>query len=254
MIHPDLLGPGDFVTVRAALVAEVGLVEAVVLARVAYRSTPEYRSAYLEDGAWWWRAPHDTIAEETGLSVKQVRRALDSLRADGHLVAEKHQREGTYDRALSYRVAFGPMHPPSGADVHAPSGADVPMRPVKTSPPTPPRGGRTVVESRKGYAKHSHEENAISALRRVAARSNLPLGHLELLGYAYEIGVGDPWLGYETMLPTFLKPIGDARDPGAVLRHRLGAIEPVYPEPAPPTCEHRRVEPSGYCADCGDRL
>ena len=149
MIAPAMFGDGDFVVARAALIRAVGIVEAVVLARIHYRARESYREAYEHGGEWWWNAPVEALADETGLSEKQVRRALAVLRDAGHVVAEKHHRGGSWDQSMSYRVALdlaetpanshspsradasarrGVSHAPSGADEHAPSGADHPLQ------------------------------------------------------------------------------------------------------------------------------
>lgn len=126
-VDASLFGDSDFIAVRAALIAEVGVVEAIVLTRIHFRASESYRHAYERDGLWWWRAPVPTIVEETGLSEKQVRRALEVLATAGHIVAEQHQTEGRYDRAKSVRVNLteGQMHLPQRADEDPPSGADV---------------------------------------------------------------------------------------------------------------------------------
>lgn len=131
-LDPNLFGDGDFVQVRAALIRETGAVEAIILSRIHFRADESYRHAYEQDGEWWWRAPALNIAEETGLTEKQVKRALTSLRDRGLIVGEQHKREGNYDRAMSYRVNLSPIGPtgtmdkPQRADVHRPQRADVP--------------------------------------------------------------------------------------------------------------------------------
>lgn len=252
MIDPALLGPGDFVSVRAALVREVGLAEAVVLSRVAFRTTPDYRLAYEHEGEYWWRAPIEIIATETGLTGKQVRRALDTLRADGHVIAEQHQTAGRYDRAFSYRVSYGDTDLPSGANEEVPDGADV--LPVKTlkKTPLPPTDASGLSRNRRGYATHENEQNALRALVGLRGKHGLPLTATELLGFCYEVGWGDPWKGYMQIVPVVSQPITDARDPAAVLRHRLDMIEPELPLAEPPACTHLSVEESGYCSFCGE--
>lgn len=132
-IDPKLFGDGDFIQVRAALIAEVGAVEAIVLSRVYFRANESHRHAYERDGYWWWRASAPMISEETGLTEKQVKRALTLLRDAGHIVGEQHGVEGNYDRAMSYRVNLspigpaGPMDSPHRDDVHRPYRADVPL-------------------------------------------------------------------------------------------------------------------------------
>jgi len=139
-VDASLFGDQDFIAVRAALIAEVGAVEAIVLTRIHFRASESYRHAYERDGQWWWRAPVPTISQETGLSEKQVRRAIEVLAEAGHIVAEQHQIEGRYDRAKSVRVNFseGPMHVPHRADEDVPYRADVPIsQEEEDTPPTP---------------------------------------------------------------------------------------------------------------------
>jgi hypothetical protein len=126
----------DFIMVRAALVKRLGGAnEALVWSRVFFRVGPDSAVAYEHEGEHWWAASLQTIAEETGLTVKQVRTAVDGLIDAGFLVREQH---AGYDRTASYRPI---VHVPSGADgsahlgtFHVPSGADVPLiEEVKTS-------------------------------------------------------------------------------------------------------------------------
>ena len=131
MIDPDLFGHGDFVSVRAELIREVGAIEAIVLSRIHFRAAETYRHSYEHDGQWWWRAPVDVIADETGLTEKQVRRALTVLRDREYVVAEQHTVDGRYDRAFSYRVAYayaleGKSEVPQRANVDLPQRANVP--------------------------------------------------------------------------------------------------------------------------------
>ncbi len=126
----------DFIMVRAALVKRLGGAnEALVWSRVYFRVGPDSPSAYELDGEHWWAASLQTIADETGLTVKQVRTALDGLIEGGFLAREQH---AGYDRTSSYRPI---LHLPSGADgsalqgksmcppgqIDVPAGADVPL-------------------------------------------------------------------------------------------------------------------------------
>lgn len=167
MIDPELFGPGDFVQVRAALVREVGLTDAVVLARIHFRAREDYRRAYGDEDVWWWRAPHTVIAEETGLTEKQVRAALDRLREAGHVVAEQHHREGPYDRAYSYRVPIWEMHVPSGADAHVPAGADdLPLQDLLPfGEKNPPEVSRAESEFEVLWAAWPRKANRAGSLR-----------------------------------------------------------------------------------------
>jgi len=119
----------DFIMVRAALVKRLGGAnEALVWSRVYFRVGPDSAAAYEQGGEHWWAASLQTVADETGLTVKQVRGAIDALIEGGFLVREQH---AGYDRTASYRPV---VHVPSGADGSAqmgtfdvPSGANVPL-------------------------------------------------------------------------------------------------------------------------------
>lgn len=127
-LDASLFGDSDFIAVRAALIAEVGAVEAIVLTRIHFRASEDYRQAYEHGGQWWWRAPVTVIASETGLSEKQVRRAIDVLRTGEYVVCEQHRREGNYDHAMSVRVNLtgGQVDVPHRADQDVPQRADLP--------------------------------------------------------------------------------------------------------------------------------
>lgn len=126
----------DFIMVRAALVRRLGGAnEALVWSRVHYRCDEDSRVAHDTDAGRWWAATYGVISEETGLTAKQARTAIDRLVADGFLLAEQHRLRSNYDQTYSYQavVLGGQFHVPSGADEgalegdsHVPSGADVP--------------------------------------------------------------------------------------------------------------------------------
>lgn len=165
-VDARLFGDQDFIAVRAALIAEVGVVEAIVLTRIHFRANESYRHAYERDGWWWWRAPVLTLVEETGLTEKQVRRALEVLTEAGHVVTEKHQTEGRYDRAKSVRVNLneGQMHLPSGANEDLPSGADVPsMKKIEDTPPTPSSNSASEASFEKAWASWPNKSGKAAA-------------------------------------------------------------------------------------------
>lgn len=126
MIDQELLGHGDYVQVRAALIREVGVVEAIVLQRIHFRTSEEYRHSHEWEGEWWWAASAELIAKETGLTPKQVRVAVGKLREAGHVIAEPHKFGGASDKTLSYRVATQQEEPfaPEGKGPFAPQGKD----------------------------------------------------------------------------------------------------------------------------------
>jgi hypothetical protein len=126
----SLLTATDFIGVRASLVAALGgdAMKAVVLTRIYYRADARWREAHeVEPGEWWWRASYQTIAEETGLSAKQVERSVKSLVDSGWLLAEAFHLEGRYDQTRSYRLPIsGDKLPDSGDDIPNPGNVESP--------------------------------------------------------------------------------------------------------------------------------
>ena len=171
-VDPGLFGSPDFIGVRAALIREVGAVEAIVLTRIFYRASEEYRHAYEHGGHWWWRAPTQTIAEETGLSEKQVRRSLTVLRVAGYIVVEQHQIGGNYDRAFSVRVNLGEgqMHLPQRANQEVPQRADVPIKTEEDTPPTPSEADAAFDALWTAWPKKVKRQEAQRAWRRLTSK------------------------------------------------------------------------------------
>jgi hypothetical protein len=136
-VLPSEVTAGDFMLVRAALVRRVGGAnEALVWARVFFRTAEESAVAHATESGRWWAASYDTVGAETGLSTKQARGALESLVSKGFLLAEQHRLRNNYDQTYSYQpvVSGGQIDLPSGADEAArmgnsglPSGANVPI-------------------------------------------------------------------------------------------------------------------------------
>ncbi|MCB2175601.1 MAG: hypothetical protein KQH57_07310 [Actinomycetales bacterium] len=99
------------------------------------------------------------------------------------------------------------------------SGPDTPSSPEDPFPPAarPAPGGGAQ------HDPHQHEPNARAALERLAAERALPVSVDELLEAAYRLGSGDPWEGYrDHVKPATEGSLDGTRDPGAVLRARLG--------------------------------
>lgn len=94
--------PDDFIMLRPALVRKMGgnVVGAMILTRIAYRCGAQHSA---DDGHKWWRSSVEAIADEVGLSVDQVKRAVRALIAGGYLVAKVDNQNG-HDRTKSYRV------------------------------------------------------------------------------------------------------------------------------------------------------
>lgn len=118
MIDRSLLTANDFIGVRAALVRELGnnADRALVLTRIYYRADERWREAIERDGQWWWRATRETIAEETGLSVDQVKRIVSWLVENGYVQSVAHQVEGSWDQTRSLRVDVGAVSPNGRAE------------------------------------------------------------------------------------------------------------------------------------------
>ncbi|MFT4281216.1 hypothetical protein [Microbacterium sp.] len=94
----------DFMQVRAALVKRLGGAnEALVWTRIDWRADSARVAHQTEDGTHWWAASYPQIAEETGLTVDQARRAVENLIAGGYLRAE--QQHG-FSRKRSYAPIY----------------------------------------------------------------------------------------------------------------------------------------------------
>lgn len=121
----DEVTAGDFIHVRAALVKRVGGGnEAIVWARIEFRCRPDSPVAYEHETSRWWRARYAAIAEETGLSEKQARGAVEGLVRSGFVVREQHSLRNNYDQTYSYRpvVIAGQIDVPDRADESAQEG------------------------------------------------------------------------------------------------------------------------------------
>lgn len=146
-IDTNLLTAKDFIGVRAEVIRQLGgdANRAVVLTRIFYRAAQDYRESVEVDGAFWWRATREQIAEETGLSPDQVKRIITWLAAEGFIEAVSHHLEGKWDQTRSLRVttdqAESPDHraesPDIGADSHRSIGADSPNV-IGADSPNPP--------------------------------------------------------------------------------------------------------------------
>lgn len=88
---------GDYILVRLALVREVGVNGAILLELIHHR---QKLSRYI-DG---YPATLAELAEETGLTVKQVKTALEKLRDEGRLVS---RRGDGWNPTLTWQVHGG---------------------------------------------------------------------------------------------------------------------------------------------------
>lgn len=94
----------DFMMVRAALVRRLGGAnEALVWTRIDFRAGSAKEAHQTEDGRHWWAATYPEIAEETGLSVDQARRAIESLVKGGYIDADHHHG---FARTRSYAPIY----------------------------------------------------------------------------------------------------------------------------------------------------
>lgn len=101
----------DFMMVRAALVKTLGGAnEALVWTRIDFRLQMRQPPYVDEESVAWWPASLDLLADETGLSRDQVKRALQGLLTAGHLAATEHRLGGNYDRTKSYRTVVSGRH------------------------------------------------------------------------------------------------------------------------------------------------
>jgi hypothetical protein len=108
----------DFMQVRAALVRRLGGAnEALVWTRIDWRAESARSAHQTEDGTHWWAATYPEIAEETGLSAEQARRAVEKLIEGGFLRAE--QQHG-FARKRSYTPIYSHLAvSPDGEDARS---------------------------------------------------------------------------------------------------------------------------------------
>src|SRR5580704_15116612 len=105
MIDRALLAASDFTPVRSALLRALDgdAAGAIVLTRIAWRC----EGPQAVEG--WWAGTNETIADETGLSVDQVYRAINRLKKSKHLNASKRHNDGPWDQTMSYQPNVGDL-------------------------------------------------------------------------------------------------------------------------------------------------
>lgn len=119
-VPADEVTAKDFIMVRAKLVQRLGGAnEALVWSRIEYRASSAKHAHETPDGQLWWAAARAVIAEETGLSVDQVKLALKHLIDDGYLLSAQHHGS---DRTMSYSPVIA--HVADLPDGVIPSGED----------------------------------------------------------------------------------------------------------------------------------
>lgn len=95
-------------------------IAAGVAARIAFRSN---YWGYVVDGVRWWRCSMPDLANDLGITEKQVRSRIAVLETAGMLRREAHKKEGAWDRTMSLSLVFDsvtPSAPQGGAS--APEG------------------------------------------------------------------------------------------------------------------------------------
>lgn len=206
---PDLtlLTARDFIGVRAGLVAALGndANAALVLTRISYRTEGGWHESHVDDaGRWWWRAGYEVIADETGLTRDQVKRALRTLSNEGWIDSQTFRREGPYDRTLSYSVvvpddrADSPDERAGSPDVDRADSPDVPLtRPVKKI--TTADGPKTEAEVDRvfgifwaAYPRHIARAKARQSFEKAIAKVSASV-IVEAAGrYRRHVGDSDP--------------------------------------------------------------
>lgn len=190
MIDPSLLTAHDFIGIRAALVAQLGndMNRAGVLTRIFFRTQKENRDNHERDGKTWWRTTYQKLAEETGLTVNQVKRIVPWLVQNGYVETQEFRLDGITDRTLSMRVLTDSADSHSrsadlhldGADSHSQGSADSHSLPSVKKEEVPgfemfwsvyPRqvAKATAVKAWKAATKKASAEVITSAAGRYAA-------------------------------------------------------------------------------------
>lgn len=77
---------------------------AVFVAWLDFRTRVDGPGKYERDGHVWWRATATQLAKELRVTDRVVRRMASHAAERGVIHIEKHQTEGVYDHAYSYRV------------------------------------------------------------------------------------------------------------------------------------------------------
>lgn len=192
------------------------------------------------DAVW---VTYPTLMEHTGLSRDSVARHIAGLRAAGWIEQTEPPRQ---HRAARYRLVSSPGTRPLDADTGSIRGTGAGRLDQVSSPgagrlsesssPAPessspaPRiqqsGSRTRTSTKPlpnhhGGVIHRYDPNARSGLTTIIATRRLPFTLDELLEAAYTLGDGDPWDGYLAINDATSTTFADARDPRAVIIHRL---------------------------------
>lgn len=120
-IYTDELPDRDTIRVTPALVRKLGPAGAIVFERIDFRQNAR-KAVEDENGRSWWLADLNTLAEDTGLSVHQVRRIIAKLVQDGHVERWKPYAS-QWDHTTAYSTVTG-IRNTEGAEEHALERAD----------------------------------------------------------------------------------------------------------------------------------
>lgn len=142
--------PTDFVQVPVELIRRIGPNLAILLSRLHWRFEGGWRLLHEHAGQHWWEATMSDLADETGLTVKQVRGALDGLLERDMLVREKHHLAGPGDHSYSYRVR-------TAEEARALLSTDVPQRANQENIDLPERANRIAPEGKSSSVETLHK-------------------------------------------------------------------------------------------------
>lgn len=136
MIDPSSLTATDFIGVRASLIRALGgdAGRAIVVSRIYWRTSTLWKDSHEDSGSVWWRTTYAVLAEETGLSADQVRRAVKWLVEQGHVETHEFRFNGITDRTLSFRVITSMAESPDGVAESPVDVADSPPQSMADSP------------------------------------------------------------------------------------------------------------------------
>lgn len=195
----------DFMVIRAALVRRLGSANnALVWARLHYRTSPGSMVAHEQGGHLWWKATREGLADETGLTTHQVRRALEALTSSGAIASTRHNLGGAYDQSLSYRPvivhranlpdqwAVVPTEEADSPDLHRANLPDVPLtRHQEEVPAAEPREriDELFTQAWESWPKKVDRKDALQkfrlALRQFRGREQALVDAIKAHGEAY---------------------------------------------------------------------
>lgn len=220
----SLLTAKDFIGVRAGLIRELGgdANRAVVLTRIYFRASQDYREAVEVDGLYWWRATREQIADETGLSTDQVKRIVTWLVTEGYVTSIAHHLEGKWDQTRSLRVADDQAESPDGraespdigADSHRSIGAES-SDVIGADPHFPPIKTQKTYKTMDGQKTAEEIDGAFGiwwdTVPRKVGRADARKAYGKALVKATARTLFDGMRSYKALV------VGDARDPKFIM-------------------------------------